>query len=476
MNTYHTDYLTPTDIGGTASVDEELVQQGDVVTVTATPNSGYKIEQIIWWDDNNSPKIITDTKAFTVGNSQPKVQVTFRQEPTMSLGIKKYETDGVTVFEDVALTANGSASGVSGTASLDKKFAPVGETVKVTVNPKTGYKLKKIEVQNEKTREITDITSTKSFTVEQVNYSVWVYFQKEPTVNLAILKYEKDGTTFSTDVALTTNGSADGVSGTASVDKTNVQPGDTVKVTATPKIGYLLKSIEVADGISGDRTDITNKKTFKVGTSDPYVFVSFKKDPMDYTITLNEGANGHAEVSATTANAGDKITVTATPDEGYVLDNITWKTEGGTETSCLGTKSFTMPHANVTVKVTFRVKTYQVKFSYKTYDNDGTTEVSESGGTASVAAVPGLDICGKTGTAQNPHGNDHSVFICFAPRDNPKIAVAAYVENGGFGATWAAPIASLLTEKYLNGEISKDRKSLEERMLKGNLMDRVKVK
>ena len=99
-----------------------------------------------------------------------------------------------------------------------------------------------------------------------------------------------------------------------------------------------------------------------------------------------------------------------------------------------------------------------------------------SGGTASVAAVEGLEICGKTGTAQNPHGSDHSVFICFAPKDNPKIAVAAYVENGGFGATWAAPIASLLTEKYLNGEIGKDRKALEERMLSGNLMDRVRVR
>ena len=99
-----------------------------------------------------------------------------------------------------------------------------------------------------------------------------------------------------------------------------------------------------------------------------------------------------------------------------------------------------------------------------------------SGGTASVAAVEGLDICGKTGTAQNPHGHDHSVFICFAPRENPKIAVAAYVENGGFGATWAAPIASLLTEMYLTGEISAERKALEERMLSGNLLDRVKVK
>ena len=99
-----------------------------------------------------------------------------------------------------------------------------------------------------------------------------------------------------------------------------------------------------------------------------------------------------------------------------------------------------------------------------------------SGGTASVAAVKGLEICGKTGTAQNPHGDDHSVFICFAPKDNPQIAVAAFVENGGFGATWAAPIASLLTEKYLTGEISAERKPLEERVLNGNLMHKVKAK
>ena len=99
-----------------------------------------------------------------------------------------------------------------------------------------------------------------------------------------------------------------------------------------------------------------------------------------------------------------------------------------------------------------------------------------SGGTASIAAVPGLDICGKTGTAQNPHGDDHSVFMCFAPKDNPKIAVAVYVENGGFGSTWAAPIASLLTEKYLTGEIRPERKALEQRMLEGNLLHKVKVK
>ncbi len=94
------------------------------------------------------------------------------------------------------------------------------------------------------------------------------------------------------------------------------------------------------------------------------------------------------------------------------------------------------------------------------------------GGTAWVAHVDSLDICGKTGTAQNPRGADNSVFICFAPMDNPKIAIAAYVENGGFGATYAAPMASLMVEKYLKGSIS--RPALEKRMLEANLMDRVK--
>ena len=94
------------------------------------------------------------------------------------------------------------------------------------------------------------------------------------------------------------------------------------------------------------------------------------------------------------------------------------------------------------------------------------------GGTAWVAHVDGLDICGKTGTAQNPRGADNSVFICFAPMDKPKIAIAAYVENGGFGATHAAPIASLMVEKYLRGEVS--RPQLEERIKNSNLMSRVK--
>jgi penicillin-binding protein 2 len=89
-------------------------------------------------------------------------------------------------------------------------------------------------------------------------------------------------------------------------------------------------------------------------------------------------------------------------------------------------------------------------------------------GTGVVAKLKDIAVCGKTGTAQNPHGKDHSIFIAFAPKDNPKIAIAVVIENSGFGATWAAPIASLMMEKYLTDTIT--RPWLEERMLKGDLI------
>ncbi len=78
-----------------------------------------------------------------------------------------------------------------------------------------------------------------------------------------------------------------------------------------------------------------------------------------------------------------------------------------------------------------------------------------AGSTARNAKIQGIKVCGKTGTAENPHGNDHSIFIAFAPKDDPQIAIAVYVENQGFGTTYAAPIASLMIEKYLTGEIKR---------------------
>ena len=91
-------------------------------------------------------------------------------------------------------------------------------------------------------------------------------------------------------------------------------------------------------------------------------------------------------------------------------------------------------------------------------------------GTCRIGEIPGIEACGKTGTAQNPHGKDHSAFMGFAPRENPRIAVAVYVENAGWGAAYGVPIGSLMMEKYLTGEIAPSRKWLEERMLNANTM------
>ncbi len=92
--------------------------------------------------------------------------------------------------------------------------------------------------------------------------------------------------------------------------------------------------------------------------------------------------------------------------------------------------------------------------------------VNSPWGTAILSRLPNIIMCGKTGTVQNPHGKNHSVFIGFAPRDNPKIAIAVIVENAGYGSTYAAPIASYMAEKYLTDSISKPRQAQVEWMKK----------
>jgi len=92
-------------------------------------------------------------------------------------------------------------------------------------------------------------------------------------------------------------------------------------------------------------------------------------------------------------------------------------------------------------------------------------------GTAKIANVKDLNVVGKTGTADNPHGKPHSVFIAFAPKNDPKIAIAVVVENAGYGSTYAAPIASLMIEQYMKGGIEDGRKWIENKMIETDLIN-----
>ena len=126
------------------------------------------------------------------------------------------------------------------------------------------------------------------------------------------------------------------------------------------------------------------------------------------------------------------------------------------------------PHFNRNDSMKADIHTTLVKEKHFDVVHRGMARVM-SEGTGRWYNIPELQICGKTGTVQNPHGEDHALFIGFAPMDNPQIAVAVAVENAGFGATWACPIATLIIEQYLTGKI--ERKALLERMKNANLID-----
>jgi penicillin-binding protein 2 len=131
------------------------------------------------------------------------------------------------------------------------------------------------------------------------------------------------------------------------------------------------------------------------------------------------------------------------------------------------------------------LKKYRERHEVLTHISDETYETVISGmqdvvdeGTARIAKIPGINICAKTGTAENKtvidrrviQLKDHSLFVCFAPRENPQIAVAVIVENAGYGATWAAPMGSLLIEKYLNDTLRAERLKEVDRIAAADLM------
>ncbi len=125
---------------------------------------------------------------------------------------------------------------------------------------------------------------------------------------------------------------------------------------------------------------------------------------------------------------------------------------------------------NIKIKK-FKTKKYTTidrKYFYPVIEGMELVVQGEAWSTGRIARIDSIIICGKTGTAENPHGEDHSIFVAFAPKDNPKIAISVIVENAGFGSTFAAPIASLMIEKYLNDSIS--RKELEEKIITSNLI------
>ena len=140
------------------------------------------------------------------------------------------------------------------------------------------------------------------------------------------------------------------------------------------------------------------------------------------------------------------------------------------QTAAIANKGYYItPHLNKNDSMKSRIHYTSIDAKHFDVVHRGMARVMTEG-TGKWYNVPELQICGKTGTVQNPHGEDHALFIGFAPMDNPQIAIAVAVENAGFGSTWACPIATLLMEQYLTGEIK--RNWLYNRMVNANLIDK----
>jgi len=163
----------------------------------------------------------------------------------------------------------------------------------------------------------------------------------------------------------------------------------------------------------------------------------YRADNSWRAITIRSNSIGQGEVLVTPLQLAN--TMAALANEGYYIT----------------------PHLNKCDSMLKKIHRCKVDKKYFPIVFEGMARVFESG-TARGSRIEGLDMCGKTGTADNSHGKPHSIFVGFAPRVNPKIAIAVVVENAGFGSEYAAPIFSLLVEQYLKGKVT--RAELQERI------------
>ena len=345
--------------GGSATLSKTSAYYGEKITVTATPASGYALDYI----KVGTTELTGDSFYMSAG------------DVTVTVSFKKVQ---------YAITA--TVDGEGGTVSTNPTKAGIGDNVTITATPSKGYSVDTIKVNNKAISGTTFTMTAQNTTVvvtfkkasykitvskpvngsatasqEYANYGDKITITATPATGYVLDTITANGTvltsnTFSMSAAdvtvevtfkkaTYTISAVIGEGGSATIKPTKAQYGDTITVTTTPSKGYELDTIKVnGKAISGD--------TFTMPAQNTEVDISFKKST--YKITISPTTNGSASASQYTANYGDKITITATPDAGYTLDTIT---ANGT---VLTSNTFSMSAADVTVEVTFKKATYNV--------------------------------------------------------------------------------------------------------------------
>ena len=327
---------------GEVTTDKATAQIGNVVTITATPTAGYELDTITVTPDVGEAVAVTDGK-FTMPAANVTVTVTFKE---------------------IDYTVKIDAGIMNGTVAASAESANVGDAITLTVTPETGYQLKTLTVVDDSQNSVS-VTGNK-FTMPAANVTVSAEFEK---------------ITYTVAVSQAQNGEV-------TTDKATAQIGDTVTLTITPSEGFELAAITVTAEKETPVTVIDGK--FTMPASDVTVSATFKK--IDYAVKIDAGiVNGTVAASAQSANVGDEITLTVTPETGYYLKTLTVVDDSQNSVSVTGNK-FTMPAANVTVSAEFEKITYTVDVASDILNGTVTVDkaTAQIGDVVTVTAAPDI--------------------------------------------------------------------------------------
>ncbi len=304
--------ITPAE-NGTVIADKETAKYGETVTLTITPNEGYEFDQLRVMDDETPITVWSEEGGYVFNMPANGVTVT-------------------ATFKAIDYIIN-IVSSENGTVTADKATANMGETVTLTITPDEGYELESLRVIYDDA--IVPLTEGNTFVMRACNAAIIADFKM-------------------IDYTVTIEPSE---SGTVTTDKATANMGETVTLTITPNEGYEFDQLTVMDGETQVAVTITTdgKYTFVMPAGNVEVQATFKA--IDYTITIEPAENGTVTADKTTANMGESVTLTITPNEGYELDQLTVM-DGETQVAVTpaeeGNHTFVMPANNVVISTLFK--------------------------------------------------------------------------------------------------------------------------
>ncbi len=309
--------ITPAE-NGTVTADKQTAKYGETVTLTITPNEGYEFDRLTVLDGETQVDvtITTDGKyTFVMPAGNVEVSATYKA-----------------IYYDIVIVPP-----VSGNVTADKETANYGETVTLTITPNEGYEFDQLRVLDGETQ--VDVTTT----------TEGKYTFVMPAGNVVISTLFK-----MVDYAVTIQPAENG---TVTADKQTANMGETVTLTITPDEGYEFDQLHVLNGTTQVAVTLAEegKYAFVMPAGNVKVQATFKA--IDYTITIEPAENGTVTADKQTANMGETVTLTITPDEGYELDEIhvmNGTTRLTTVSEDEGNHTFVMPANNVVISALFK--------------------------------------------------------------------------------------------------------------------------